>query len=145
MSRLQEPNQNYYLSKNDLFISVGRLHYDENKLIVEADRELGAYYYSLVPKFLRINHQRYNPHISVVRKEVPPKMEHWGKYEGEEIEFFYDPFVWSGTVYYWINVFCSRLEEVRLELGLPVASEYTLPPEGFAKCFHLTIGNTKVI
>jgi hypothetical protein len=28
-------------------------------------------------------------------------------------------------------------------LGLPVSSEYTLPPEGFVKCFHMTIGNFK--
>jgi len=131
------------LSKNNLFKSTGKLHYEDNKLVVETDRELARYYFSLVPKYVKLNPQRYAPHISVVRKEVPAKMEHWKKYEGESVEFLYEPHVFHGDVYYWLNTFSTRLEEIRLELGLPVSSEYTRPPGGFFKCFHMTIGNTK--
>lgn len=135
----------YSSSKNDLFRSFGKLHYGDDKLIVATDPELYRYYFSLTPKYERLNPQRYAAHISVVRNEVPPKMEFWGKYKDEEIEFLYDPFVFNGTVYYWINTFSSRLEEIRVELGLPVSSEFTRPPGGFFKCFHMTIGNTKAL
>lgn len=126
-----------------LFKSIGKLHYGETKLIVEADQELSRYYFALVPKSAKLNPQRYGAHISVVRNEVPTKLEFWKKYEGELIEFYYEPYVHNGEVYYWLNTFSNRLEEIRLELGLPISSEYTRPPGGFFKCFHMTIGNIK--
>lgn len=126
-----------------LFQSSGILHYGENKLIVEVDRELAKYYFALVPKSINLQPQRYAPHISVVRKETPPNKQYWDKYEGEIIEFLYEPYVYNDEVYYWLNTFCNRLERIRLELGLPISSQYTRPPSGFDKCFHITIGNTK--
>lgn len=113
------------------------------KLILEIDQNIVEYYRSLMPKYIKTNKQMYSAHISVVRKEVPPNESLWGKYEGEEFPFTYGSTVYAGTVYYWINCFSVRLEETRLELGLPVSSIYTLPPEGFTRCFHCTIGNTK--
>lgn len=126
-----------------LYISYGTVHYEKDKLIVEVDSQLAKYYYDFVPKYIRINKQRYDAHISVVRNEIPPKLEYWNKYEGEIVEFFYEPYVYNGEVYYWLNVFCNRLEEIRAELGLEVSSEYTRPPGAFIKCFHITVGNTK--
>lgn len=128
-----------------LFNSTGTLHYEDKKLIVEVDKELAAYYRSLVPKYIKLNPQKYAPHISVVRNEVPVNKEHWDKYEGEQVEFAYENYVYNGTIYYWLNAFCVRLEDIRMELGLPVSSEYTRPPDGFLKCFHLTLGNTKAV
>lgn len=127
----------------NLFKSTGCLRYGENKLVLEADQELSRYYFSLIPKYVKLNQQRYAPHISIVRKEVPSKMEYWKKYDGEAVEFLYEPYVYNDETYYWINTFSNRLEEIRLELGLPVSSEYTRPPGGFFKCFHMTIGNCK--
>ena len=95
------------------------------------------------PKWIKTNPQAYPAHISVVRKEIPPNLEYWGVYEGAPVEFLYTHTVYNGKVYWWLNAFSNRLEEIRVELGLPVHSEYTLPPEGFTKCFHLTIGNSK--
>ena len=113
------------------------------KLIVEVDPQLARYYRSLVPKYVGLNGSRYPAHISVVRKEFPPNLSVWGKYEGEEIVFSYDTDIKIGKVYYWLNAFSTRLEEIRIELGLPTSSEYTRPPEGFIKCWHITIGNLK--
>lgn len=131
----------------ELFKSTGRLKYDMAeygyKLIVEADRGLAAYYKSLIPKWIETKPQKYPAHISVVRKEAPSNLEVWGKYDGESIEFTYSNIVHRGQVYFWLNVFCTRLEEIRLELGLPVSSEYTKPPDGWVKCFHLTLANCK--
>lgn len=130
-----------------LYKSAGPLRYETGnagvKLIVEVDPGIVSLYRALIPKYHKTNPQMYKPHISVVRKEVPPNMEHWGKYEGEIIEFEYSPHVHHGQVYWWLNCWSKRLEEIRQELGLPVDSPYTRPPDGMAKTFHCTIGNTK--
>jgi len=129
--------------------SSGILRYSQGefgyKLVVEIDKQLSEYYRSLIPKWIQTNKQAYKPHITACRcyKETPVNLEHWGKYEGEEVFFKYSPIVHFGKVYCWLNIFCKRLEEIRAELGLPVSSEYTRPPEGFLRCFHSTLGNTK--
>lgn len=109
---------------------------------MECDQAIADYYRALIPKYKKPAPQRYGAHVSVVRKEIPD-LAAWGRHEGESVEYVYTGTVYFGRVYCWLNVFCTRLEEVRTELGLPVRSEYTLPPEGFTKCFHMTIGNYK--
>ena len=131
-----------------IYQSKGPLRYSYegdvgHKLIVEVDPEIASFYRSLIPKYHKLNPQRYRPHISVVRKEVPINMECWGKYEGDLVEFEYSNEVHHGTVYWWLNAFSYKLEEIRLELGLPVSTEYTRPPGDYIKCFHITIGNNK--
>lgn len=113
------------------------------RLVVEVEQDLADFYRALIPKARGVNRQRYGAHISVVRHEVPVNLDVWGKYQGEKIEFTYDNEVKWGTVYYWLNCFSKRLEEVRTELGLPVSSQYTRPPGSWIKCFHCTVGNVK--
>ena len=129
-----------------MFESVGKLRYSgEYRLVVEVDPELARYYRALIPSWLPANRPRWPAHITIVRpeKEVPIHLEYWGKYEGDSVPFLYDPEIKSGKIYYWLNIWCKRLEDIRTELGLPVRSEFTLPPEGFVKCFHCTIANMK--
>ena len=129
-----------------IYESVGTLRYSGDwRLAVEVEQDIADYYRSLIPKWLPTNRPRWPAHITVVReeKERPTKTEAWGKYDGHPIKFWYSPFIHSGKVYYWLNAFSSQLEDIRVELGLPVRSQYTLPPEGFAKCFHITIANQK--
>jgi hypothetical protein len=135
-----------------LHTSKGTLKYHNEpyKLILEVDQGIGDFYRSLIPKYMPAKKPLYPTHVTVVRGgkdglviEYPIHLEFWGKYEGEEVEYHYDPIVQCGTVYYWLNVFCKRLEDIRVELGMSVNSPYTLPPEGFLKCFHMTIGNKK--
>lgn len=120
--------------------SCGILRYVPRKLIVEVDPEIVEYYRHWLQ--VTLNRQMYAPHISVVRKEEPPHMGFWGKYEGELVEFEYSHIVQSGSVYYWLNCYSQRLIDIRLELGLPAATSLTRPPDG-EWCFHCTIGNTK--
>jgi hypothetical protein len=129
-----------YDSKGILRYSIVDIGY---RLIVEVDQGISEYYRSLIPKYKDVRGQRYRAHISVVRKEVPPRLENWGKYNGEEVEFCYNSCVRWGTVYYWLDAYSKRLEEIRVELGLPISSEYTRPPDSFEKVFHITIGNRK--
>jgi len=126
--------------------AVGRLRYEPDyRLVLEADKDFAAYYRSLFPEDLAVQVPRWPPHVTVVRaeKEAPTNLEAWGKYEGEEVEFHYDPEVRIDKVYYWLNVWCDRLVEIREELGLPPKSRWTKPPSGGFQCFHLTIGNKK--
>jgi len=138
------------------FTSSGILRYSQGapyRLTVEIDHDLGSYYRALMPKHLRIAPGRYPTHITVVRvgKDDPKNLEHWGKYEGEKVEFLYEPRVVHGKTYYWLRVLSKRLEEIRLELGLglersktPSDASYEDPPPGYAKFFHITIANNKV-
>jgi hypothetical protein len=82
-------------------------------------------------------------HITVSRNEEPPNKEFWKKYDGEKLEFFYLPGLKAGKIYFWLDVYCVRLEEIRLELGLPVVNLFEPPLPGFRKRFHLTISNIK--
>src|ERR1035437_5892921 len=87
------------------FESVGTLHYSETglKLIVEVDPGISLFYRSLIPKYIKTNVQAYSPHISVVRKEIVPKLELFRKYEGQEVVFKYSNIINFGDVYVWLN------------------------------------------
>ena len=50
--------------------------------------------------------------------------------------------VYNDETYYWLNVFCKDLEEIREELGLTKSGDVSLSPDGRHK-FHITIGNSK--
>lgn len=129
-----------------MLTSIGTLRYEpEHRLILEVSPDLAAYYRSLMPKVLAVQKPRWPPHVTVVRseKETPVYLEHWGKYDGEEVEFNYDPEIHIDKTYYWLNVWCDRLVTVREELGLPPKSRWTRPPSGGFQCFHVTIGNKK--
>jgi len=135
----------------ELFKHSGVLHYSgAYRLVVDVDPELSRYYRSLLPKSWPCATQRYATHITVVRPErdVPPNLAAWGKYEGENVEFHYEPGVRQGKVFYWLRVCSTRLEDIRLELGLPCQvsfdpseASYTTPPAPFRKYFHITLGN----
>lgn len=127
-----------------MFSSVGTLEYSENpyKLIVSVDDNIGRYYYSFIPKYVYARIQMYPSHISVVRKEIPKNMLAWRKYQGQEISFEYEPFIYNDETYYWLNAYSPTLEDIRVELGLAPRSRYTYSPDGRHK-FHITIGNTK--
>jgi hypothetical protein len=86
----------------------------------------------------------YDPHITLVRNEIPELLENWDKYSGKEISFLYSNLIHNDEKYWWLNCFSKKLERIRLELGLPVSSPYTLPPSGFYQCFHSTLANNKV-
>lgn len=127
-----------------MFLSSGRLKYFQNpyKLIVEVDQGISDFYRTLVPKYIKLNRQMYPAHISVVRKEIPPNLTVWGKYQNRVVEFEYEGYQYNNDTYYWLNVYSKELEEIRAELGLTRVSAITRSPDGRHK-FHTTIGNLK--
>ena len=129
-----------YKSTGILRYSIGNTGYN---LIVVVCPDISYYYHSLIPKSIILNTQRYKPHISIIRKETPINLDLWGKYQNKPINFEYSNYIHNGEVYYWLNAFSTELENIRLELGLPVSSPYTRPPGEYKKCFHITIANCK--
>ena len=131
-----------------MFISSGTIRYSHKdcyKAILEVEDDLARYYYSLIPKYCRIQRPRYKPHVTVVRinQEMPTQLKYWGKYEGDTIVIRYSGDVKFDNNYYWIPVWSTELEKIRRELGLPDTSRFVKPPTGFKKNFHCTIANTK--
>jgi hypothetical protein len=129
-----------------MFKSTGTLIYEpDHRLVMTVDPGLTAYYRSMIPKSMPVQKPRWPAHATVVRtgKETPVHLQHWGKYEGEEVEFSYDPDIKLNRTYYWLNVWCDRLADIREELGLKPKSRWTKPPSGFHQCFHVTVANKK--
>jgi hypothetical protein len=146
-----------------LYPSSGILHYfhgpdeegqDSYKLTLTVDPGIVKFYRSLIPKSIKHNQPLHDPHISIIRKEIPPDLTAWERYEGEEVEFFYSPIICPlpGTeesVYLWLNAYCLRLEAIRDELGFnlqpphPSHSVYP-PPPPYTRKWHITIANKKV-
>ena len=133
-----------YLNQNNIFLSSGTLLYskDYNKLIVSIHDDIANYYRSLIPKYISFNKPRYDPHISVIRKEPITNINQWGKYHGRNIVFEYENYIYNCESYLWLNVYCKELENIRLELGLSSTSAITRSPDGSHR-FHITIGNFK--
>ena len=118
------------------------------RLVVDLGWDFAAYYRALMPKAMAVQAPRWKPHVTVVRvnKDKPKKLGAWGKYEGQTIRFNYDPYIRLDKIYYWLNVWCDDLADIRKELGLPPRNRWTRPPSGdFKECFHTTIGNMKHI
>lgn len=133
-----------------LYQSSGILKYEiipeyGYRVILETQDDLSDYYRSLIPKYIEIRPQKYNSHISIVRKEIPLILENWGKFDGQEIKFLYNNYINFDNRYFWLNCFSKDLETVRTSLGLELknhsSDNYLL--EGYLKRFHLTIGNKK--
>lgn len=125
--------------------STGTLSYSTDgphKLIVEVDPGLVGLYRALVPPYVRLRRQRWPGHITVVRDEPVQRLDRWGTRQGQEIEFEFDPIVACDDTYYWLNVRCPMLAEIRRELGLSDTSALSRPPDG-SDFFHITLGNLK--
>ena len=120
-----------------MFESTGIIHYGpEIRVILSVDQGITDYYRSLLPKSIRTNPQKHPAHVSVVRREVPPNMDVWMKHEGEAVVFKYYTDIINDETYYWLNVECERLKEIRVELGLK-------PYPWWRNSYHITIGNVK--
>lgn len=129
--------------------SIGTLRYSviddgTSKLIVEVERDIAFLAKALAPRYLRLNGQRFPPHISVVRKERVSDHPRWGRYEGQTVAFEYGSFVFNDERFYWLRARSDALVEVRLELGLRSHSRWSMPPDG-SRWFHITIGNVRDI
>jgi hypothetical protein len=68
-----------------------------------------------VEKMLR---PAWQEHVTVIRNEEPPLQSLWQKYAGLSVDFCYNPLPRSNGAYWWVDVECPFLLEIREELGL---------------------------
>lgn len=136
----------------------GRSNRDKWWVIVQTDSEICRYYRYQVQKtilnplgfekrkdalkhgFHFIDQPSWGAHISVVRGEKPDEdhIHLWKKYDRQRIEFEYSHNVRQTSMdrdghdnYWFVDVQCKFLEDLRLELGRPIKWK-----------FHMTVGRT---
>lgn len=133
-----------------MFKSIGRLVYDppshvgntKNWLVLMCDDEISRYYRYLYTKeyyFLNADYSTkltrpiFGAHISLIRGEKISKQYQylWKNYHNQMIEFEYDPGVKDNKEYYWLNVKCDALLNIRSAYGLSRQPKFGL---------HLTVG-----
>ncbi len=105
-------------------------------LILTCCPDLARYYRMIYntwnrTKDLKLMKPAWDAHVSVVRGEIPEYKDLWRSWDGKEMEFSYDPELSGNGEYYWLDVECEELLDIREKLGLP-----RMPVFGL----HLTIG-----
>ena len=110
----------------------------------DIDEQIGKYYRHLYHldsyKSKKLAKNYWGSHVTIVRNEIPPNIEKWFSYHNEEVEFKiissvkdnYSPERYRS--FYWLNVQCSRFDDIREELGLPPNPDRT---------YHMTIGSVE--
>jgi hypothetical protein len=73
-------------------------------------------------------------HISVVSGEEPPLVERWGHRADELVAFSYLPEPRRAGQFWWVEVDCPELLDVRAALGLPREP---------ARPLHMTLGRLR--
>lgn len=123
-----------------MYTGYATLQYFNNYAVAWADPAIGNYYFSLLPRYLKIQglQRPQNPaHITVARRNIEkPCYDNWKYRDGEEIEFQYDGMLWRDELYVWLDVWSDEIAEIREKLGLPRIRETF-------ECYHLTIANFK--
>ena len=135
-----------------MFKSIGTLRYTHQhfNLVLDCDPGLGKYYRWMLSHSkwhwrIIIRRPSWKEHITVIRgpyewmgPEDTNSAALWGKYEGNSIEFEYEPVIRTREPepdrpkYFWLSISSPQLLDIREELGLPREPPYPL---------HLTIGN----
>jgi len=126
-----------------MFQSSGIIQYSNaplHKIWLLVDDTIGKYYRTFIP--VKVNVPKYPTHVSVYRGGEAPNMDKWGLHEGRKIEFEYSGHIYDDGVYWWLEVLCKDLENIRHELGVPDSDKLTRSPDGRHK-WHITIANNK--
>ena len=120
--------------------AVGLVHYYSNSVKLLCDKEIGNYYYSLIPKYKNARRQAYDSHITIVRDFESALCCHdlWDNHRWEIIPFEYEPIIYESPPYFFLKCWSEDIGKIREELKLP---KYR---EGF-DCYHMTVGNIKEI
>lgn len=133
---------------------IGRISYERvdntesgHRLTLELSRDFGNYYFFLIPKYKGLIRPRYAPHITIIRIEkdiIPQELAetaNLAQWAGRRVEFWYEPVVKSGDIFYWLDCYSTEFEAIRDTVNLP-NELYNLAnplPPGFRKRFHTSI------
>lgn len=101
-------------------------------IVVDTDNEISKYYKWWLERLIynppwlkknegeKLNLPLWGTHVTVLNgvKEVGEQyLEFWEKYQGEQIEFEYSPYIEKHWKFFVLPVKCSKLEIIRDELG----------------------------
>lgn len=126
--------------------STGKIIYDPHRpgmkrktqwwCVVPVDREITRYYRWLITREvpgLALHPPAWDAHISVIRGEKPDddKMHLWRKYHKQKVTFWYSHYVRRNGHFWFVEVRCPGLIEIRREMDKP--ADWSL---------HLTVGRT---
>ena len=128
--------------------SIGKIIYSpkshlgspQNWAVLMCDDEIGKYYRHLYEKehqalngeySIKLGRSVWGTHCSFLRNDKLSNQKLWGLDAGKIIEFDYYPPVKNNKEYYWVEVSCPYLLDLRERLGLRRQPKYPL---------HLTIG-----
>jgi hypothetical protein len=110
----------------------GTKHYEPWWALLSCDQQIAEYYaWFLKRQGVEVETANlWGVHVSVLKGEVPPNLENWGKYEDFEVEFHYNHFIrHDNGKHAWVDIYSEDLSAIRQELGFPAKPWY-----------HLTIG-----
>lgn len=124
--------------------SIGRILYSpsshllpsNNWAIVSCDDEIARYYRYLYMKefpLKKLVKPLWGAHISWLRNEAMSNNQVWRQSNQQVIEYEYDVNVKTNGKFYWLDVSCDYLLDLRSQYGLVRRPKYGL---------HLTIGRS---
>lgn len=124
------------------YVARGTIQYKGEWITVQAPHDVVNYYKFWVEKFKgkKISTSYHGTHITVLAgKHEKGLNKHplWGKYEGREVEFKYSSRIrtdadwFTQGEYFWLEVECPFLGQLRQELGLKPTLKFP---------YHLTVG-----
>jgi hypothetical protein len=119
-----------------IYLTKGKISVYNNWIVAYLSNEISEYYRSLLPKAWYVKPQKYKCHGTIVRVFEKPNKIKWDEYNNELIEVRYDSEIKSDNIYFWLDCWCDRINQIRVEQGL---SEY----RGDFKSHHFSIGNVK--
>jgi hypothetical protein len=115
--------------------AIGILNYKNNWLILETPFSINLYYKWWIEKFIgkKISTPLYGSHVTIIAGKYTDVSNHpnWAKYQDKKIPFKYSSIIYGDDNYFWLNVICGELADIRKELGLSPDPHWSL---------HLTIG-----
>jgi hypothetical protein len=119
-----------------LYKAKGRVQVYDSYIVAYINPDIVRFYKSLIPKWIYVNRQKYDAHITIVRKdaETIPNKENQPLVDGKTVWFYYDTQIKTCGTYYWMNVYSRDIEQIRISLGLSKCR---------FDCFHITLGNIK--
>lgn len=122
------------------FVSSGQIKtsFLPTKLIVEVDPELQRYYLNQIPKNLRPQKTRYPTHISVIRQDTTIAI---GQFHDQWVDFVYEHEIYEDDKYFWLQVLCPRLKQIRAICGLSATQVGVTYSPDERHPFHITIAN----
>lgn len=117
------------------FTCNGQIIYHSKWVIMECPKDILDYYWHWIflEKGIKLHKPRFGSHISVIRgdESFDRNSPLYRKYHENILSFSYTNKLETNGDYWWLPVSCTKLENLREELGL-----IRNPPFGF----HLTIG-----